>query len=188
MFGLGQKKPAAPEAPWAVQILAGDYLVDGLIQPSEYKLGDEDVFARAAEPTRGIKAFHFLALTDVRVQPAGDLTSPVLAYSRWSLGWCRDVTAIVPRDDAGRAAAQAAFKDCRNGIAAVMYAGPYLIRGTALSDHETRLDSPLSADVSLLPVIDAEVDCQRPGARLTGFRAPYLLLHSGAIASFGLAR
>jgi hypothetical protein len=113
-----------------------------------------------------------MELTDMRVQPTGNLTTPVLTYSRWSPGWCHTVVALVPRDDTSRTAAQKAFKDYRQGIATVIYAGPYLIRGTALSDHATRVEAPLAGDASLLPDIDAEIDCQIPGAKLTGFRAP----------------
>ena len=164
---FGSKKPPVSEMPWAIQVLTTEYLMDGTVQPDVYRSPayNGDLFVAASDTVgeSGLKTFQFLHLTAVQVKPTGNLTTPVQSFSEWRLAACANVVAIIPNDDASQQAAQKAFKHCKYPVGAVVYAGPYRIRGTALSDSAGSLHAPLMTEWSLLPIQEAEIDSQLPG-------------------------
>jgi len=67
--------------------------------------------SQMGEGIGGVKVFHDRDWTEGQVHPAGNLTTPVQAFSKLTLASCVNVVAIIPNDDAGWQAAQKAFED-----------------------------------------------------------------------------
>jgi hypothetical protein len=124
-----------------------------------------------------------LLLTAVHIQPTGNLAMPVQSFSKWLWIPGSTLVAIIPNDDASRQAAQQAFKDYKSPVGAVVYVGPYRIRGSLLSD---RPDRPSPSRASLLPLQGAEIDSQLPGGKPTGLQASWLLLNGGLSHGLGM--
>jgi len=183
MFGLGGHKKAQSKAPWSIQILTLDYLVDAILQPENYALGGVDFFeqlANAAGDEDELQDVQALRFSEAHVQPAGNLATPDQTFADWELPLFEQVVAIVPRDEASLQAAQKAYSDYVNPINAVMYAGPYLIRANVMSDDTDRDSSPFST-AQVVPLADAVIDCQLPGAKLAGYHVPWLLLNGAKL-------
>jgi|SRR5579859_3175458 len=174
MFGKGSKKP--PPAPWALQFLTTDYLVTGLVAPDDYTIGSETLFYEACQ-NQGAEAFQLLTIASVQLQTTGSLVAGPENLPTWNLGLGDNLVAVIPNDDASRAAAQKAFSDYRQPLQAAFYAGPYVILGNYLSD-------PSDAGIlfrdekSLRPLANAEINCQLPGSTLKSWRVPWLLLNA----------
>ena len=132
--------------------------------------------------------------TAVQIQPTGNLTTPAQSFPEWTLGCCANVVAVIPNDDASRQDAQKAFKDWKYPVNAVVYAGPYRIHGTVLSQKadKFRLPSPPTTAAWTdwggggFPIREAEIDCQLPGSKLIGLQVPWLLLNAWVIHGFGV--
>src|SRR5690348_13878772 len=136
MFGKGKQPaphPAAPPAPWALAFLTTDYLVSGTVQPERYNLGGTDCFTEACNNS-GTGIFHRFSMSDVQLEPAGPQTVAPGTLPNWNLGLCENLVAVIPNDDPSRQAAQHAFRTFQQPRSAVMYAGPYLISGTLLTN------------------------------------------------------
>ena len=67
----------------------------------------------------------------------------------------------------------------------MVYAGPYGIRGTVLSDQGNGIPVQ-QKEWGLFPLRDAEIDNQIPGAKPAGLKVSWLLLCSGMIHSMVL--
>jgi hypothetical protein len=185
---FSSKKQTTPMMPWAVQILTTEYLIDGSVQPSEYSIAGKDMFVEANkdfEDEGGTRGIRYRTWREGKVQPTGNLTSPVQYFTKLTLGACANLVAIIPNDDACRQAAKKAFQKYQHPVSATVYAGPYHIRGTALT-HTTDQIRLFGHDGGLLPFQNAEIESQLPGARLTGLKAPWLLLNGGMIHCFVL--
>ena len=147
MFGLGGHKKAQSKAPWSIQILTMEYLVDAVLQPEYYALGGVDFFeqlANGAGDENELADVQALRFSEAHLQPAGNLATPDRTFADWELPLFEQVVAIVPRDEASLQAAQKAYSDYENPLNAVLYAGPYLIRANILSDDEDRSASPFA--------------------------------------------
>jgi hypothetical protein len=184
MFGHGNKTPTPPPAPWALQFVTTDYLVAGSVQPKDYAYSGTNLFAEAAV-TLGVAAFKFLALENVRWQPAGGLASAPETLPQLNLGFCDNLIAIIPDDAASLAMAQQAFKEYRQPQAGVFYVGPYLIAGTYLGNPDA-LSYPFVNEKSVRPLVDAEISCRLPGSTLQNWRVPWLLLNGRQLHAFQL--
>jgi hypothetical protein len=101
-------------------------------------------------------------------------------FTKLTLGACVNLVAIIPNDDGSRQAAQKAFQEHQHPVNVVVYAGPYRIRGTALT-HTTDEIRLYGHDGGLLPFQDAKIESQLLGARLTDLKVPWLLLNGGMI-------
>jgi len=184
MFGHGNKTPTPPPAPWALQFVTSDYLVAGSVQPKDYAYSGTNLFAEAAV-TRGVDAFQYLALENVRLQPAGGLASAPETLPQLKLGLCDNLIAIIPDDVASLATAQQAFKEYHQPQAGVFYVGPYLISGTYLGNPDAL--SYLFLNVkSVRPLVDAEISCRLPGSTLQNWRVPWLLLNARQLHGYQL--
>jgi hypothetical protein len=59
MFGSKSKQtqPSTPEMPWAIQILTTEYLIDGTVQPAEYKSWGHNALMEALESAANLFAY-----------------------------------------------------------------------------------------------------------------------------------
>jgi hypothetical protein len=124
-----------------------------------------------------------MRLLEARIQPTGNLTTPVQTFPGLELPSFDLVVAIIPADDASLKSAQKAYKDHRYPLDAVIYAGSYLLKAKLLSDYAGANRSPFSNNW-LVPLEDVVIDCQVQGARLNSFRAPWLLLNGSLVHAF----
>jgi hypothetical protein len=183
MFNLNPKKPPAPKPLWRLQLLTGEYLIEGCFNPDENKVGSADIFEMTCENVLdggGIEAFHRLGLTNVEIQPTGVLSLPEQSYAEWGMTDFDQVIAVIPRDEASLQAAQKAFQEYRYPLRAEIYAGPYRLRGKILSDSTIPRRSPFLMN-QIVPLVEAEIDNRLPGARLSGLRADWMLLNGGGL-------
>ena len=183
MFNIGPKKPPAPKPLWRLQLLSGEYLVEGSFNPDEYKVGSADIFEMSCENVLdggGIEAFHRLGLTDVSLKPSGVLNLPEQRFPEWSTALFDQVIAVIPRDEASLQAAQKAFREYRYPLPVELYAGSYRLRGKLLSDSSIPKRSPFLMN-QVAPLAEAEIDNLLPGASLLGLRAEWLLVNGGGV-------
>jgi hypothetical protein len=188
MFGSDAKKQTTGKAPWALQILTTEHLIEGSFYADKYKSGGEDIFAQSTtvdEDETTSDTFVNIRLLEARLQPTGNLTTPVQTFPGLELPTFDLVVAIIPADPASLQSAQKAYKGYRHPLDAVIYAGPYLMRGKVLSDYADGSRSPFT-DTQFLPLVDVEIDCQVQGARLSSFRAPWLLLNGSQVHAYWL--
>jgi hypothetical protein len=189
MFGSDAKKQTTGKAPWALQILTTEHLIEGSFYADKNKVDDEDIFTHSTEVYEEGETisdtFVNIRLLEARLQPTGNLTTPVQTFPGLELPTFDLVVAIIPADPASLQSAQKAYKGYRYPIEAVIYAGPYLMRGKVLSDYADGSRSPFT-DTQFLPLVDVEIDCQVQGARLSAFRAPWLLLNGSQVHAYWL--
>jgi hypothetical protein len=186
MFGSGAKKTPVDQAPWLIQILTTQHLIEGSFQADLYKIGGDDIFVQSTEEDAdepNYATFDEMRLTEARIQPTGSLTTPLQTFPGLEMPSFDLVVAIIPADEASLKSAQKAYKAYRHPLDAVIYAGPYLIKARLLSDHAGANRSPFTNNW-LVPLVDVVIDCQVQGARLTGFRAPWLLLNGSLVHAF----
>jgi hypothetical protein len=166
-------KPKPARRAWAVQLLTHDYVMEGLLQPriddANLYFNDLSRMLKQSELMHGLD----LPLSNVRIQPATNLAFQPQTFDEWTiqLGW--NVVAFVPADADSLNALRQEFDNFKYPFAATLYAGPYQVRATLLADSKLGWSS-LTA---FLPLADAQIDCLVPGARLTGWRVPWLLLN-----------
>ncbi len=179
MNSTSAKKPPTSQAPWSLQILTTEHLIEGSFYADKNKVDGEDIFTSLSDDEVSIR------LLAARIQPSGNLVTPVLTFPGLELPSFNLVVAIIPADPGSLQAAQKAYKDYRHPIDAVIYAGPYLMRGKVLSDNVDGSYSPF-ADTQFLPVVDVDIECQAQGAKLSPVRAPWLLLNGSQVHAYWL--
>jgi hypothetical protein len=154
-----------PSAQWAIQVLTLDYLIDGSLDADR----DKNSFRLMGHDVSPVP------VTSARFRAAGAYSLPQLPATPWLLIYGDQLVALIPRDEAGLAAARmfnAAFKVA---VPAEVYAGPYVIRGQVLSpDGSLRVFEGYTG----FPVQDAEIKSLIPGAQLGLLKAPYVLVMS----------
>jgi hypothetical protein len=177
---FNSKQPATGKMAWTMRVLTTEYLIDGSFDwDKQYFKFD---LARDVSSERGVRAFWFKTWTGVQVQPTGNLTTPLQSLPEWTLASGLNVVTIIPNDDACRQAAQRVFNNAQHPLKVVIYAGPYRIRCTFLSSDVTGFNAPnLITEWGLFLILEAEIDSQVPGARLTGLQVPWLLLNGGLV-------
>ena len=89
--------------------------------------------------------------------------------------------AIVPKDADSQSSLHKALDDYKHPFPAVLYAGCYQVQATVLAN------SPLgwSNMDSFQPLADAQIDCLLPGAKLTNWQVPWLLLNGETVQGDG---
>jgi hypothetical protein len=159
--------PVPPQ--WVVQVLTLEYVIDGyadeggaaglLLRPMTYRPPDLAVW-----------------LAPARLQPVGSLAVPVQEVSGCAIPVYSALVAIIPRDAASTAYLLREMQGLTlYAIPAALYVGPYVIRGTVLSEARTVADMAMG---TIFVVQDAEIDCLMPGAQLRGLRVPHAVVHS----------
>jgi hypothetical protein len=177
MVGHNSKKASKHVEPWRVLILTTEYLFDGLLQA-------EDDFSWLSSYSPN-DTFDVPLITDVKIQPIAGLTTPVQTYAKFVLTYCAQVVALIPNDDAAFKAAQAEYEDHDQPLTAVLYAGPYVIRATILSEDGDP-GTLVGTEGGFFPLKDARIDCQAPSARMSTLSIPWLLLNGGTVHGIGL--
>ena len=89
-------------------------------------------------------------------------------------------------DDASLQAAGATYDSYMQAVPAVLYAGPFTIQGT-LTPEDKDVNEIFLEERGFVPVINAVIDCQLPGAKLTGYRMPWMLLNGGLLHGYGMS-
>lgn len=181
MLNFGSKKQSSSDT-WNIRLLTKEYLVEGEFHPEEYESGGDSIFTLAASSELdegGIEAFQRLRLFNVHIQPTGNLVTNEQSFSEWGMLALDEVVAIIPNDESSLETAKKAFKDYRYSIEVIVYLGTYCIRAKLMTDNSNQKHSPF-AMTGIIPLTDAEIDCQLPGAKLTKFSVPWLLLNAGA--------
>lgn len=167
MFG-SRSKEQKPPTPWSIQILTSEYLVDGLM-PDPHGGTFQALLSMGSDAK----------LASAQVQPTGILTTPSTSYPEWTPGPA--TIAVILRDDASMKAA-ADYSNSfglKHSIRAVVYVGPYLIRGILKSPHKdirTTTIHVVSSSTKEWFMTDAEIDCLAPGTRLRQLQAPQLVV------------
>ena len=159
MFDLEAPSPSR----WAVQVLTLDYLIDGCIEEDRHRIS----FNLINGDARAIRVLQ------ARIQPTGPLQLPPRPEAPFVLVYGSRLVAIIPRDEASTAYALKQNASFKHAIPAEVFAGPYLLRGQALStDNRLRVFSGLAA----FPMQSVTITCLLPGSRMAPFGVPYLLL------------
>jgi len=180
MFHTGPKKPVNKRT-WAVQILTRDYLVAGQLQP---RIDDADEYftdlLRLLK--QGTEHNHYpLPLLNAEVRPASNVAAPARTYAQWSISLGPNVIAFIPGDDDSRGALRKQFDNFKHPFPATLYAGYYQVQATLLADSILGW----SELQSFLPLVDAQIDCLLPGAQLTHWQVPWLLLNGQVVQGDG---
>ena len=159
--------PAQPQQPWAMQILTLHYLIDGSVQPND------EIKILLGGGSNYYESRYVVTLTNAKVQPTGDLTTQPFFVPQWTVEHRGGLVALIPRDEACTQALSKIIQSKSLGYRAVIYAGPYVIRGTLESPAPTMAFETYA----FMPIRDAQIDCQLPGARLAGFTAPLMVVN-----------
>ena len=175
------KKPAAPRAPWAVRLLTPDLLVDGFTD-SEAHPESWPFFAPhgGSVPTGmlWLDRPSFLPVTADAVAPTG--------VSQWVVPYSSNYVAVMPFDNASLAAVRKNTEGQKYSFAAVLYVGPFSIRGKLLSEYEAAPYLSTMAGHLSFAVQDAEIACRLPNPRMTAFKAPMALVRTQLLQGIGL--
>jgi hypothetical protein len=172
MFGRSKKTPKPPNP---VRLLTTEYLLDGY---------DDDQYSLLNYSTIN-EDLDNIVLDSVQVQPLGDQQIASFTCQKW-FGYINETTvAIIPRDEEGFRLVREAWSENEYPFKAEIFAGPYIIRGTIMSDDE---DGPI-IDINqylFLLVTDVEIESQVPGSKLGQLRSPVALINGMLIHGFYL--
>ncbi len=171
---------------WSLQVLTQDYLLTG-----EFKFNNEFVSATeiledflrliGTQVTAAHGSLGF-TLTAAHLQPTGQYVTPAQTFSELTVDM-RTVVAFIPDNEECTSALKQQFEKFKYPFAASFMAGPYLIRGTLLSNY-----AAITWDTTaFFPVAQASLACQLPGAKLTGLQVPWLLLNGATVQAGGQA-
>jgi hypothetical protein len=172
MFGKKQQQqPPTPQAPWVVQVLTRDFLVEGFTK------ADDDVSSSFLEVIIGddLKG-SLLTLTQPNIQPAGAIAMGVPPGSKWVLPAETEFVAIIPGNDEALRYAVGHRGTSITPMGAVVLAAHYVIRGTILCPGGGGLE--MLSDYELFAMQDSVIDYVGPGARLTNMDVPFMLVRT----------
>lgn len=175
MFG---KKPAAPKTPWTVQVLTRDYLVEGQTDGDD-PTGPWFVTVQAKD-----LAMATLTLSPFTLQPTAGVGGPQRPASHWVLPSTAEFVAVIPRDPGSTAYALKHRGPHGASIPAEVLVGQYALRGGVLSPDS---DLDILSGYQTFGMQDVVIDCLAPGARLTNFAAPYLVVRTLLLQAILLA-
>jgi len=166
MFG---KKPA-PKAPWSVQLLTTEFLVDGHMD------GDDPTGPWFLQVQAADLAMATLTLTDASFEPTAGQNVPEMRAAKWVLPSTGQFVGVLPRDEASLAYCASRNGNSKHAVpGAVVFAGPYAIRGTVLSPDN---DLDILSGYLTFAMRDVMIDSVAAGAKLKGLAAPYIVLRS----------
>jgi hypothetical protein len=166
---FGKKQPATPKTPWTVQVLTRDYLVEGSTDGDD-PTGPWFVTVQAED-----LAMATLTLTQPNFQPTAGVSGTLRPASKWVLPSTAEFVAVIPRDPGSTAYALKHRGPHGATLAAEVLVGQFAIRGTLLSPDN---DLDILAGYQTFGMQDVVIDCLAPGARLTNFAAPYLVVRT----------
>jgi hypothetical protein len=173
MFG----KKKAPKAPWSVQLLTTDYLVDGHLD-GEDPTGPWFLHVQGAD-----LAMATLTLTEASFQPTAGQNILETQAAKWVLPSTGLYVAAIPRDADSLAYCANRNSGSKHPIPAVVFVGPYALRGTILSPDN---DLDILAGYLTFAMQDVVIDSLAPGARLKALAAPYVIVRTLLVQGIGL--
>jgi len=165
MFG----KKKEPKAPWSVQLLTTDYLVDGHLDSEDSSSG----WFLQVQPHE--LAMATLNLTDASFQPTAAQNLLPAQAAKWVLPSTALFVALIPRDEGSRAYCAQHNGSSKHPIPAVVFTSTYALRGTVLCP-DSYLD--ILSVFATFAMQDVTIDCLAPGARLKGLTAPYVIVRT----------
>jgi hypothetical protein len=166
MFG----KKHAPKAPWSVQLLTTDFLVDGHLDGDD-PTGPWFLHVQAQE-----MAMATLTLTEASFEPTAGQNVPETRAAQWVLPSTALFVGVMPRDEGSMAYCANRNSGSKHPIpGAVVFVGPYAIRGTVLSPDA---DLDILSGYPTFAMQNVVIDNLAPGARLKGLAAPYIIVRS----------
>ncbi len=171
MFGRTQQQPPAPKAPWVVQVLTRDYLIEGFTNADD-PVSTDFLEVSIGDDLNG----SLLTLTQPNIQPAGAAAVGVPAGSKWVLPGNTEFVAVIPGNEESLAYAVNHRGTSNTPIGAVVLAAHYVIRGTILCPGGAGLE--MLSDYTLFAMQDCVIDYVGPGARLTNLDAPFMLVRT----------
>ena len=148
---------------WTVQLLTREYLIEGTIDGNKYKLGFQLFMGDT----------NLYALNNASFRPTGNLSVPARSQVPWTVVYGSELIGVIPKDEASTAYAIKANSTFTNPVPAEIFAGPYSIKGTMLTQLKDILGL---ASSTIFAARDVEINCLLPHAQLTGFKVPYILL------------
>ncbi|MBN2549394.1 MAG: hypothetical protein JXB15_09570 [Anaerolineales bacterium] len=116
---------------------------------------------------------YITTLTDVKVQATGNQSTPDFFAPLWTLEHRGGLVGLIPRNEACTEDIIMLTEGKNLVFRAVIYAGPYVIRATV----EQPMPTHAFETYAFMPAKDVQIDCQLPGARLVGFRAPLMVVN-----------
>ncbi len=173
---FGKKQPPAPKALWTVQLLLRDYLVEG------HTDGDDATGPLFLTVQAGNDLdMATLTLTEPSVQPTGSLNVAVPPASKWVLPTNAEYVAVIPRDPGSTAYALQNKGPAKALIGAIVIAGPYSLRGAVICPGR---DLDILCGYQTFAMQDVTIDSLAPGARLSNFAAPHVVVRTLAVQGF----
>lgn len=162
-----RSKSSTPTQPWVMQALTLNYLIEGSMLPNG------EVSTLLAGGPQYYERRYITTLTNVKVQATGNQTTPEFFAPQWTVEHRGGLVGLIPRDEASTEAIIKFTQGKKLVFRAVIYVGPYVIRATVEQPMETHAFETYA----FMPARDAQIDCQLPGARLVGFRAPLMVVN-----------
>jgi hypothetical protein len=157
--GIAGMARATPEAAWKVQVVTSVCLVEGQLQTPQ-QLWSSLMQHDAPQPLT-LTAPRLLSLTDAVMTPR--------TISRWTMP-ISSLIAFIPRDEASTAAVEQLIAAYHQASSVVIYAGPYGIRATMLSDRAEALAA------AWIAASEAEMSYQPEQTHLPRIHARLMLL------------
>ena len=165
MFG----KKQAPKAPWSVQLLTTEYLVDGHLDGDD----PDGPWFLHVQPKE--MAMATLTLTQASFQPTGGQNIVPTQAAKWVLPSTAQFVAVIPRDEGSRAYCNNRNSSSKHPFPAVVFVGPYAMRGTIMSPDA---DLDILAGYETFAMQDVVIDNLAPGSQLKGQAAPYVIVRT----------
>ena len=125
------KKEEKPKKSIRISILTNEYLMEGFDDP-EYP-----AFSSAFDTNVNGLFDGSAKLKDARVQPIGNLNTPVRTFEEWHVTSLLNIIAIFSDDDDAEDILLETWEEYQNPFKVIIYAGTYTIEGTVYSDDDT---------------------------------------------------
>mgnify|MGYP001212001230 CR=1 FL=1 len=156
---FGKKKESEKAAPFPLQILTTEYLIEGTAN------GDEQFFLPV-----GTEYWYPIELTDVKLTAVGWEDVPVRTADKFEVKG-DTVVAMIPRKDPSRMRQYDTYLAFKAGLKGVFYFGPYLLEGTLMTVGNDRSNHALL-------MLDATIRHVSPKSKLGEIHAPHILVNT----------
>ena len=152
------RKKDAPRAPFSLQVLTTDYLIEGTVD------GDTDLYFPEAETQDPI----FLTSVHIQTLRAGD--RPPHWAARFAL-WGSSAVVLIPEGDVVQKIVDELWDMYDTPRPGLFYVGPYLMQGRLMLLSREYMEETL-------PMFDVTITCELPGVEWAGVNAPFGLVNT----------
>jgi hypothetical protein len=160
MFGKKKESDkAATQAPFSVQILTTEYLIEGIAK------GDQQFMMPL-----GTEYWYPTELTDAKLTAVGWEDVPVRAVDKFEVKG-NTVVAMIPHKDPTGMRQYESYLAFKNAIKGIFYFGPFLFEGTLMSVGNDRFDSALL-------MLDTTIRHISPKSKLGEISASHILVNT----------